>query len=139
MEIIYRLENIEGAAKEFISFTKNYKIITFSGELGAGKTTFINAVCKALGVREPVTSPTYALIQQYNKGNNTPLYHMDFYRIKNKEEAIDAGIEECLLTGELCMVEWPEKAFSLFPPETVSVSIQAMPDNFRKLVVQLPQ
>ncbi len=138
MEIIFKLNDIYNVAKQFISYIGDHKIITFSGELGAGKTTFINAVCKVLGVKENVTSPTYALIQQYTKGNNEILYHMDLYRIKSYEEALDAGIEDCLLSGELCLVEWPEKAISLFSSNTVSVALQPVENNFRKLVVQLP-
>ncbi len=138
MEIIFKLDDIEEVAKKFISFVANYKVITFSGELGAGKTTFINAAGKALGIKENVTSPTYALIQQYTTGSNKILYHIDLYRIKSIEEAIDAGIEDCLLSGELCMVEWPEKAISIFQPVTVSVTLQPIENNYRKLVVQLP-
>ena len=139
MQIMFTLDDIEDVAKKFISFIGDHKIITFSGELGAGKTTFINAVCKALGVKENVTSPTYALIQQYTTASNHILYHMDLYRIKSYEEALDAGIEDCLLSGELCMVEWPEKAFALFSGKTVSVTLLPLGNNFRKLVVQLPQ
>jgi tRNA threonylcarbamoyladenosine biosynthesis protein TsaE len=106
--------------------------------LGAGKTTLINAICKELGVKERVTSPTYSIIQKYHF-NNHVIYHMDFYRIKSIEEAIDAGIEECLLTEDLCLVEWPDKAILLFPVETVYASLQMVSNNIRKLVVQLPQ
>jgi len=139
MEIIFKLGNIQDVAKRFISYVGDFKIITFSGELGAGKTTFINAVCSVLGVKEKVTSPTYALIQQYTIAPNHILYHMDLYRIKSYEEALDAGIEDCLLSGELCMVEWPEKAISLFSGKTVSVTLLPLENDFRKLVVQLPQ
>lgn len=138
MEIIFKLGDIDNAAKNFISYIGDYKVITFSGELGAGKTTFINEAGKVLGVKENVTSPTYALIQQYTTGNNKILYHIDLYRIKSYEEAIDAGIEDCLLSGELCMIEWPEKAISLFPAETVLVTLQPIENNYRKLIVQLP-
>jgi tRNA threonylcarbamoyladenosine biosynthesis protein TsaE len=138
MEIIFKLDEIEATAKNFISFVGNYKILTFNGELGAGKTTFINAVCKILGVEETVTSPTYALIQEYATKDNKIIYHMDLYRIKNYEEALNAGIEDCLLSGELCMVEWPDKAIALFPKETIPVFLQTLENNFRKLVVQLP-
>lgn len=139
MEIVFKLEDIYNVAKQFISYIVDHKIITFSGELGAGKTTFINAACKVLGVKENVTSPTYALIQQYTTESNKILYHMDLYRIKSYEEALDAGIEDCLLSGELCLIEWPEKAISLFSGKTVSVTLQPLSDDFRKLVVQLPQ
>lgn len=139
MEFIFNLDEIENAAKKFISLIRDYKVITFSGDLGAGKTTFINAVCKALGVEETVTSPTYAIIQEYQFGNKKIIYHMDLYRIKSIEEAIEAGIEDCLQSGELCMVEWPEKAILLFHGETVHATLQTISNDQRKMVVQLPQ
>ncbi len=142
MEIIFNLDDIEDAAKEFASFTIQYKVFAFTGELGAGKTTVINAICKQLGVREAVTSPTYAIIQEYyfeKKSIVYKMYHIDMYRIRDLEEAIEAGVEDCLLSGNLCMVEWPEKAIILFPPKTVYASLQTLSANRRKLIVQLPQ
>lgn len=138
MEFIFDLNNIQNVAKNFISFIGKYKILAFSGELGAGKTTLINAICKELGVEEGVTSPTYSIIQEYHS-KNIIIYHMDLYRIKNIEEAIDAGIEDCFQSKDLCLVEWSEKAMLLFPAETVYVSLQTVSNNIRKLVVQLPQ
>ena len=132
------LRVLEKSPEEFISLIDQYKIIAFSGELGAGKTTLINAICKALGVEETVTSPTYAIIQEYHPTIGI-IYHMDLYRIKSIEEAIDAGIEDCLQSKDLCLVEWPEKAQLLFPPETVYASLQTISSDSRKLVVQLPQ
>ena len=138
MEFIFDFDTIQKIAKEFISLIDKYKIIAFSGELGAGKTTLINEICKQLGVEESVTSPTYAIIQEYHS-NTGIIYHMDLYRIKNIEEAIDAGIEDCLLSKNVCLVEWPEKALLLFPPETVYSSLETLSNNMRKLIVQLPQ
>jgi len=137
MEFIFDLNNIQAIAKNFISLIDKYKIIALSGELGAGKTTFINAICKELGVEESVTSPTYAIIQEYYS-ERIIIYHMDLYRIKSIEEAIDAGIEDCLESKNLCLVEWPEKAMLLFPEETVYASLQTVSVNVRKLIVQLP-
>ena len=139
MEIIFDLNDIEIAAKKFISLMGDYKVITFSGELGAGKTTFINAVCKELGVDETVTSPTYAIIQEYRFGDENIIYHIDLYRIKSIEEAMEAGVEDCIGSSELCMVEWPEKAILLFSNDTVHASLQTLSVNRRKLVVQFPQ
>jgi tRNA threonylcarbamoyladenosine biosynthesis protein TsaE len=139
MEIIFNLDDIDNAAKEFVLIIRDYKVITFSGELGAGKTTFINAVCKDLGVAETVTSPTYAIIQEYHFGNESIIYHIDLYRIKSIEEAIEAGVEDCIQSGELCIVEWPEKAILLFPQETVHAFLKTLSINKRKLIVQLPQ
>jgi tRNA threonylcarbamoyladenosine biosynthesis protein TsaE len=138
MEFIFELDNIQKIAKEFISLIDKYKIIAFSGELGAGKTTLINAICKELGVKEIVTSPTYAIIQEYHSGSDI-VYHIDLYRIKSVEEAIDTGIEDCLQSKNLCFVEWPEKALLLFPEETVYASLQTLSNNIRKLIVELPQ
>lgn len=139
VEIIFSLNDIENVAKKFISLIGDYKVIAFSGDLGAGKTTFISAVCKELGAEETVTSPTYAIIQEYHFWGKKIIYHMDLYRIKSTEEAIEAGIEDSLQSGELCMVEWPEKAALLFPEETVYASLQTNSSGMRKLVVQLPQ
>jgi tRNA threonylcarbamoyladenosine biosynthesis protein TsaE len=139
MEFIFDLNNIEIAAKEFVSFTQQYRVFAVSGELGSGKTTFINAVCRQLGVKETVTSPTYSIIHEYYFEKSRSIYHIDMYRIKNIDEAIEAGIEDCLLSGKLCMVEWPEKAMVLFPSATVYSSLQTVSPLRRKLIVQLPQ
>jgi len=138
MEIIYKLNEIEDVARKLISLIKNYKILTFSGELGAGKTTLITAICKELGVQESVSSPTYSIIQEYELPSGALIYHLDLYRIKNTQEAIDAGVEDCLLSGELCFVEWPEIAVAMFPERVVHVALQALSSGKRKLVAQLP-
>ena len=138
MEFDFNIDEIQSAAKIIIRLIDKYKIIAFSGELGAGKTTLINAICQELGVKEHVTSPTYSIIQEYPI-DNIIIYHMDLYRIKNVDEAIDAGIEDCLKSDNLCLVEWPQKAGSLFPEETVYISLQTLSGNARKLIVELPQ
>ena len=139
MEIISSLNEIEHAAKKIILLINKYNIFAFTGELGAGKTTFIASICKLLGVPETVTSPTYSLIQEYQVGENKIIYHLDLYRIKSNEEAADAGVEDCLYSNELCFVEWPEKAPLLFPDSTVYIFFQILSDDKRKLIVQLPQ
>jgi tRNA threonylcarbamoyladenosine biosynthesis protein TsaE len=139
MEIIYNLSEIKNVAKKLVSVTRDYKILTFSGELGAGKTTLIIEICKELGVTEVVSSPTFAIIQQYNLENDHLIYHMDLYRLKDSAEAVEAGIEDCLLSNELCLVEWPENARSLFPYGSAHVSLQVLSADERKLVVKLPQ
>jgi tRNA threonylcarbamoyladenosine biosynthesis protein TsaE len=138
MEIIYTLDGIEHAAAELITLTKDYKVFTFSGELGAGKTTLIAKICQGLGVQEPVSSPTYSIIQEYELPDKSLIYHMDLYRIKNISEAVDAGVEDCLLSNELCFVEWPEVATSLFPAKTIHIKLQTISSYKRKLVAQLP-
>jgi tRNA threonylcarbamoyladenosine biosynthesis protein TsaE len=138
MEFVFKIDEIQNVAKEIIQLIGKFKVIAFSGDLGAGKTTMINTICHELGVKQHVTSPTYAIIQEYQVGN-VIIYHMDLYRIKSIDEAIDAGIEDCLYSGNLCLVEWPQKASSLFPKETVFISLQTLPRNTRKLIVELPQ
>jgi len=139
MEIVFELADIESTANKFLEVCKNYKVFAFSGDLGAGKTTFINALCKKLGVEETVTSPTYSIIQEYTTNADEIIYHMDLYRIKNKEEAIEAGIEDCIYSNEICMVEWPGKAPSIFPDETVYSTFEILSDSKRKLIVELPR
>lgn len=139
MEIVFDLDKIEKTAKEFLRIAGTFKTFAFSGDLGAGKTTFINALCKELGVVETVTSPTYSIIQEYTSVNNTIVYHMDLYRIKSSHEAMDAGIEDCLNSNEICMVEWPEKAPDIFPDNTVYTAIEIISVNERKLIIKLPR
>lgn len=139
MEIVFELLDIEKTAKRFLKVLNDYKVFAFSGDLGAGKTTFINALCRQLGVTENVTSPTYSIIQEYVAYNHSIIYHIDLYRIKNKEEAIEAGIEDCIYSNEICMVEWPEKAPLIFPGETVYVTFEILSGKKRKLIVELPR
>jgi tRNA threonylcarbamoyladenosine biosynthesis protein TsaE len=138
MEIIFELDEIETIAHKFLQIVKPNKVFAFSGDLGAGKTTFINALCKQLGVTESVTSPTYSIIQEYAGADNEIIYHIDLYRLKSDREAMDAGIEDCINSDEICMIEWPERAPSIFPDETVYASVETLSDRTRKLVVQLP-
>jgi len=109
MELIFSLDDIEIAAKEFILFLKDRTVVAFNGNLGAGKTTFIKAVCRQLGVKENVSSPTFSIINQYTMANNKSIFHIDLYRVKDNEEAINAGVEECIYSGDICFIEWPEK------------------------------
>ena len=139
MAIIFELDDIKTIAEEFLQIGKEYKVFAFSGDLGAGKTTFINALCKQLGVTETVTSPTYSIIQEYAAGDDSMIYHIDLYRIKNEREAIEAGIEDCIYSNEICMVEWPEKALSIFPVETVYSTFEILSAKKRKLIVELPR
>lgn len=139
MEIIYTLDKIEDAAKKILTYCRHYKIFTFTGELGAGKTTFIKAMCSQLGVSEPVTSPTYSLIQEYRTGDELVIYHVDFYRINSLQEAIEAGVEEIISSGAFCMIEWPDKIIQLLPDNVVRLDIVFLKERQRKMVVQLPQ
>ncbi|MDQ2721092.1 MAG: tRNA (adenosine(37)-N6)-threonylcarbamoyltransferase complex ATPase subunit type 1 TsaE [Bacteroidota bacterium] len=139
MEIVFEIDDIGSAAEKFLKITDDYKVFAFSGDLGAGKTTFIGALCKQLGVTETVTSPTYSIIQEYAGYENKIIYHIDLYRIKNKEEAIEAGIEDCINSGEICTVEWPEKASSIFPERTIYAFLEMLSASKRKLLIELPR
>lgn len=137
MEVIFTLEEIETAAKQFLLMVGDRTVFTFNGNLGAGKTTFIQAVCKTLGVIENTSSPTYSIIQQYKAGDEKIIYHIDLYRLKDEEEAIEAGVEECIYSGNKCFVEWPDKAPSLFPADTVTVFIEVLDTQKRKLIIKI--
>lgn len=140
MEIVFELKDIENAAKKFFQISGQNKTFAFSGDLGSGKTTFISALCKEAGVKEHITSPTYSIIQEYNAtDNNRIIYHIDLYRIKNEAEAIDSGVEDCLNSNEICMVEWPERAPGIFPAKTIFTSIEILSANKRKLIIKFPQ
>lgn len=124
----YELDNLsdlENAAGEFVHFLKNQPEmrVAFYGEMGAGKTTFISAVLSKMGVDEHVSSPTFALINQYESASSGLIYHCDFYRLKNEREAFDLGVEEILDGKNWCFFEWPEKLGNLLPPACVNVKI----------------
>ncbi len=137
MVVDFRLENIEKAAEKFLSALHTKKIIAFHGEMGAGKTTFITAVCKALHVKETISSPTFSIINEYIAGDNSIIYHMDLYRLKDEAEAINAGVEDALYSGNLCLVEWPEKAPGIFPNDAIHCYLSSVADNERKLQINL--
>lgn len=134
MEIIFDLDEIEKTANDFLQLNQGSKLFAFSGDLGAGKTTFINALCRNMGVVEAVTSPTFSIIQEYATQSNDVIYHIDLYRIKSDQEAMDAGIEDCLNSNEICLVEWPERAPEIFPSETIFTRIEIISPNKRKLI-----
>ena len=121
--IIKSRKHLRSAAKKIIEYTKGKKLLAFSGPMGAGKTTIIKAVCRALGAEDTVSSPTFTLVNEYETGNGEILYHIDFYRIKKKEEVLDFGIEEYFFSGSYCLMEWPELIGEILPGETVKISI----------------
>lgn len=137
LPVIFEIGDIKSVAQQFLNWVKPFKVWAFRGELGAGKTTFITALCREMGVKDPVTSPTFSIIQEYRAGENT-IYHIDLYRIKDEEEARNAGIEDCLDSGSYCMVEWPENAPGLFLEETVYTDLEVENRQKRKLVITLP-
>jgi tRNA threonylcarbamoyladenosine biosynthesis protein TsaE len=137
MDLNFPLNEIHDAANNFLRIANNYKVFAFHGEMGAGKTTFIHALCEAIGVQEAITSPTFSLINQYRAVNGDTIFHLDLYRIKDEQEAVNAGIEDSLYSGNLCFVEWPEKAPGIFPPGTLHVYIETVDSNTRKLQINL--
>jgi tRNA threonylcarbamoyladenosine biosynthesis protein TsaE len=135
MEVNFTLNEIEGAAKKLLAETSNKKVFAFHGEMGTGKTTFIHAQCEAMGVTDVVTSPTFSIINEYKTKDGQTVYHMDLYRIKDESEAIAAGVEDCLYSGNICLVEWPEKAAGILPDDTLQIYITSIDDNTRKLKI----
>ena len=126
---IHCLEEIAATAREFVGAIGDRRVFAFYGTMGAGKTTFITAVCRELGVTEPVTSPTVAIVNEYQSSpagglQGAPIYHFDFYRIRRLEEAYDIGFEDYLDSGALCFIEWPELIEELLPSDAVRVCIE---------------
>ena len=134
MEIrIKDLSGIRQAAKEFIAHIGDRKIFAFYGKMGAGKTTFISAVCEELGVSDVINSPTFAIVNEYLSGSGDTIYHFDFYRIKNIGEALDIGYYDYIDSDNLCFMEWPELIESILPDDTVKVTIEEEVDGSRKI------
>ena len=132
--VIAGLEDLERAARAFLEAIGGNTLIAFYAPMGAGKTTFTTAVCKALGVQEDaVSSPTFAIVNEYRGGLGQPIYHFDFYRIENAAEALDIGLYDYLDSGFLCLMEWPENIEGLLPEETLKVHISVQPDGSRLL------
>ena len=125
------IEHIGEAARQFVSQIGDHRVFAFYGKMGAGKTTFIKAICEALGVTDVITSPTFAIVNEYETPSEGPVYHFDFYRIKKLEEVYDMGYEDYFYSGSLCFIEWPELIEELLPEDAVKVSIEQMPDGQR--------
>ncbi len=142
--------HLADAAREFIAAIGDRRVFAFYGSMGAGKTTFIKAICEELGVKDQVTSPTFAIVNEYSIDhsdaqpmvngqclmfNGQKVYHFDFYRIKRLEEAYDMGCEEYFYSGNLCFIEWPELIEDLLPEDTVRVTITQQPDGHRTVAL----
>ena len=138
IEIYFDLSEIEITAKKFLKAAAGHNVFAFRGDLGAGKTTFITALCKILGVTETVTSPTYSIIQEYQTNDHKAVFHIDLYRIRSREEAMDAGVEDCLSGNDICMVEWPERAPDLFNDSTIYSDLEILSGTQRKLIIRFP-
>jgi len=124
-------QDLDRAAAEFLQEIGDHKLIAFFAPMGAGKTTFTTAVCKALGVTDPVGSPTFAIVNEYLRADGEYMFHFDFYRINKLSEAVEIGLDDYLYSGCLCMMEWPENVEELLPEETLRVSISVNPDLSR--------
>ncbi|OQB29413.1 MAG: tRNA threonylcarbamoyladenosine biosynthesis protein TsaE [Bacteroidetes bacterium ADurb.Bin174] len=132
-ETIY-IENLNAiniAAQNFIKNVKDKKVFAFYGEMGAGKTTFIKAVCENLGVEDMINSPTFSIINEYSTTNEDTIYHMDCYRIEKESEAMNIGVTEYLYSGNYCFIEWPEKIERLLPDDVVRVKITEIENEIR--------
>ncbi len=127
MEIQFTLSTIEQAARSFLAQAGSRRVFAFHAPMGTGKTTFIAALCRAVGVQSQPSSPTFSLVNEYVTMDGASVYHIDLYRIKDQQEARYAGIEEILHSGDMCFVEWPEKAIEIFPENTLHLNMEIRP------------
>jgi hypothetical protein len=137
MNTTYKLQltNIECVARQFVEEQSDGRVFAFYGQMGAGKTTFIAAVCKALGIEEPVNSPTFAIVNEYVADNGETVYHFDCYRLNTLRDALNIGIEEYFASGNICFIEWAENIEELLPVDTVRVNIVVEDDGSREVSV----
>ena len=128
-------KNIHDTARQFIDGMGERTVFAFNGKMGAGKTTFIKAICEVMGVKETVNSPTFSIVNEYEASDGRIIYHFDCYRIKNTQEALDLGAEEYLYSGNLCFIEWSENMSPLLPDTMVNVNIEEMEDGRREVKI----
>lgn len=141
MEFTVLKDDLPVFAKLFWRHVGQQKVFRFNGEMGAGKTTIIEALCYEKGVKERMSSPTFSIINQYNfdeEGKEKTIYHIDLYRLKNEEEIIQAGVEDCIYSGEICFVEWPQKAPGIFDNNAAKVFIETVSETERRVKIDLP-
>ncbi|MBQ4138297.1 MAG: tRNA (adenosine(37)-N6)-threonylcarbamoyltransferase complex ATPase subunit type 1 TsaE [Muribaculaceae bacterium] len=138
---INSLDDLEMAAYKFMTEMNDFTVFAFYGQMGAGKTTFINELCRQLGVETDATnSPSFAIINEYRSDTTAELiYHFDCYRLENEQEAVDIGAEDYFDSGALCLIEWPERIEGLLPDDTVRVDLTVNDDNSRLLKVTFPE
>lgn len=133
---IKHLDELPQAANQILELAKGEKIFLFFGEMGAGKTTLINALAKQLGTLDHTSSPTFSIVNEYKTAKDS-IFHFDFYRLKNQTEALDMGYEDYFYSGNYCLVEWPEKILNLWPDHYVKIAIEAINENERQLNVDI--
>lgn len=131
----FSLHEINDTAQQLLAAINNYHLIAFYGEMGMGKTTLIKAVCQQMQVEDNIQSPTFSIVNEYHSVNGEIIYHFDFYRMKNEEEALDFGVEEYFYSGNYCFMEWAEKIPNLLPENTVKVEISRQEDEKRLITI----
>ena len=130
---VFSLDTLAEAAHHLLAALEGHRVAAFRGAMGAGKTTLIKALCAELGVADMVTSPTFAIINEYRDGRGEPVYHFDCYRLRSAAEALDIGIDDYLSSGSLCLIEWPGIVEPLLPDDTLFATIESLPDGRRRL------
>jgi tRNA threonylcarbamoyladenosine biosynthesis protein TsaE len=136
MLTINSIEEIHDTAKKFVNEIGNKKIFAFNGKMGAGKTTFIKAICEVMGVKETINSPTFSIVNEYEAADGSIIYHFDCYRINKIQEALDLGAEEYLYSGNLCFIEWSENIAPLLPDTLVNVDINEIDNKKREIIIR---
>lgn len=139
MEFQVFLNELKYFAEQFWKHAGEAKLFAFHGQMGAGKTTIINALCQCKGTKDATASPTFSIINEYNfndDGEQKKIYHIDLYRLKNDEEIVRAGVEDCMYSGSVCMVEWAEKAPDLFDEKAVHIFIEPVTENERRVKIK---
>ena len=134
MTVSYSLKDIDKVAEQCIEELLDRKVLAIHGPMGSGKTTLVHSICEKKRIKGQVTSPTFAIINEYSSDEGS-IFHIDLYRLKDEEEAIRSGVEDCLYSGNLCLVEWPEKAPGIFPPETLHIHIDPIDEIHRRITI----
>ena len=132
---VNKLADLDSAAKKVIEAIGNRKVVALYGQMGAGKTTLIKHLCKVLGVQDVVNSPSFSLVNEYQRSNGEPIYHFDFYRINKIEEVFDFGYEEYFFSNNLCLIEWPEVIEDLIPDDAVKLCIRVVDEGRREIQI----
>lgn len=129
------LEEVKEVARKFVEDYSDYKVVAFFGEMGVGKTTLIKDICAQLGVKDVVNSPSFSIVNEYLTESDKTIYHFDFYRIENIQEALDMGCDDYFYSGNLCLIEWPENIEALLPAETLILKINLLEGELREVLI----